>query len=164
MSLVERSYDPISGRIVLDGVDIKDPNVKWLHQQIGLVQQEPTLFTTTIEGNVAHGLIGSRFEHLREEEQFALIREACVKADADAFIQKLPQGYDTLVGERGCLMSGGQKRKIAIARAIVSDPKILLLDEAVNSDVPCCPPQMWSRWLTFSESLTDQYSRYTGTG
>ncbi|KAG6840985.1 hypothetical protein C0991_002875 [Blastosporella zonata] len=133
ISLVERFYDPIAGNVKLDGVNVKDLNVKWLRSQIGLVSQEPTLFATTIKGNVAHGLIGTKFEHASEEEKFALIKEACIKSNADGFITKLPLGYDTLVGERGFLLSGGQKQRVAIARAIVSDPRILLLDEATSA-------------------------------
>jgi ATP-binding cassette, subfamily B (MDR/TAP), member 1 len=133
ISLVERFYDPLSGVVRLDGHDIKDLNIKWLRSQIGLVSQEPTLFATTIKGNVAHGLIGTRYENASEEEKFKLIKEACVKSNADGFISKLPLGYDTMVGERGFLLSGGQKQRVAIARAIVSDPRILLLDEATSA-------------------------------
>ncbi|TCD62992.1 GTPase-activating protein [Steccherinum ochraceum] len=133
ISLVERFYDPLSGVVRLDGTDIRTLNVGWLRSQIGLVSQEPTLFATTIKGNVAHGLIGTPHEYASEDEKFALIKEACIKANADGFISKLPLGYDTMVGERGFLLSGGQKQRVAIARAIVSDPRILLLDEATSA-------------------------------
>ncbi|KAF9013235.1 P-loop containing nucleoside triphosphate hydrolase protein [Cyathus striatus] len=127
ISLVERFYDPTTGVVKLDGVNVKDLNLKWLRSQIGLVSQEPTLFATSIKGNVAHGLINTL------SKTPLMKRKACVKANADGFISKLPNGYDTMVGERGFLLSGGQKQRIAIARAIVSDPRILLLDEATSA-------------------------------
>ncbi|KAH6896470.1 P-loop containing nucleoside triphosphate hydrolase protein [Coprinopsis sp. MPI-PUGE-AT-0042] len=133
VSLVERFYDPSEGVVELDGVNVRDLNIQWLRSQIGLVSQEPTLFGTTIRQNVAHGLIGTPHASLPPAEQFTLIKEACIKADADSFINKLPNGYDTMVGERGFLLSGGQKQRIAIARAILSDPKVLLLDEATSA-------------------------------
>ncbi|WWD20569.1 hypothetical protein CI109_105045 [Kwoniella shandongensis] len=131
--LLERFYDPIQGVVKLDGRDIKTLNLKWLRQQIGLVSQEPTLFGTTVRGNVEHGLIGSKWEHASDAEKFELVKKACIDANAHDFIMKLPNGYETMVGERGMLLSGGQKQRVAIARAIVSDPRILLLDEATSA-------------------------------
>jgi ATP-binding cassette subfamily B (MDR/TAP) protein 1 len=97
------------------------------------VSQEPTLFATTVRGNVEHGLIGSKWENASDAEKFELVKQACIDANAHDFIMKLPNGYDTMVGERGMLLSGGQKQRVAIARAIVSDPRILLLDEATSA-------------------------------
>jgi ATP-binding cassette subfamily B (MDR/TAP) protein 1 len=133
VALTERFYDPIQGTVYLDGHDIKTLNVKWLRQQIGLVSQEPTLFATSVRGNVEHGLIGSRWQDAPDAERFELVKKACIDANCHDFIMKLPNGYDTNVGERGMLLSGGQKQRVAIARAIVSDPKILLLDEATSA-------------------------------
>jgi ATP-binding cassette subfamily B (MDR/TAP) protein 1 len=78
--------------VKLDGVDLRELNVRWLRGQIGLVSQEPTLFATSIRGNVAHGLVGTPWEHADPDEKFKLVKAACVKANADAFIQKLPEG------------------------------------------------------------------------
>ena len=133
VGLVERFYDPVGGHVYLDGHDIQSLNLRWLRQQISLVSQEPTLFGTTIFGNIKHGLIGTKFEHVGEEEQKELIINAAKMANAHDFIMTLPEGYETNVGERGFLLSGGQKQRIAIARAMVNDPKILLLDEATSA-------------------------------
>ncbi|GAA6016489.1 hypothetical protein JCM11491_002338 [Sporobolomyces phaffii] len=133
IGLIERFYDPVAGSIKLDGVEIKDLNVGWLRNQIGLVSQEPTLFATTVAGNIEHGLIGSRFENESPEERRRRVIDAATQANAHGFIDALPHGYDTQIGERGMLLSGGQKQRIAIARAIISDPAILLLDEATSA-------------------------------
>lgn len=125
IGLIERFYDPDSGHILLDGVEVRKLKLSWLRQQMGLVSQEPILFNETIGTNIAYGKQGEA----TEEE----IITAARAANAHTFISALPQGYDTNVGERGVQLSGGQKQRIAIARAIVKDPKILLLDEATSA-------------------------------
>ncbi|XP_042053539.1 ABC transporter B family member 21-like isoform X1 [Salvia splendens] len=125
ISLLQRFYDPDSGRITLDGVEIQKFQLKWLRQQMGLVSQEPVLFNDTIRANIAYGKEGEATE--------AEIIAAAEQANAHKFISGLQQGYDTVVGERGVQLSGGQKQRVAIARAIVKSPKILLLDEATSA-------------------------------
>lgn len=119
--------------LVLDGRDITTLNLTWLRQQIGLVSQEPTLFSTTIFENIRYGLIGTDVEDAPIEEIEELVISAARTANAYEFITALPGGFQTHVGDRGSLLSGGQKQRIAIARAVIKNPKILLLDEATSA-------------------------------
>lgn len=132
VALLERFYDPTSGRVTIDGVNVADLNVQSLRGTIGLVSQEPVLFAASIRDNVAMGLVGTPYEHANEETKLQMVKAACAEANA-GFINKLPKGYDTAVGERGSRLSGGQRQRIAIARAIISNPRILLLDEATSA-------------------------------
>ncbi|KAK9733051.1 hypothetical protein RND81_04G040300 [Saponaria officinalis] len=124
ISLIERFYDPLAGDVLIDGINIKEFQLRWLRQKIGLVSQEPVLFGSSIKDNIAYGKDGATDEE---------IRTATELANASKFIDKLPQGVDTLVGEHGTQLSGGQKQRVAIARAILKDPRILLLDEATSA-------------------------------
>ncbi|CAG7557819.1 unnamed protein product [Fusarium equiseti] len=133
IGLLERWYNPTSGEIKLDGINIKDLNVNWLRTTMRLVQQEPVLFNGTVFDNIANGLSGTTLETGPKKDQKEAVRNAAKLAFADEFIQSLPEKYDTRIGERGGLLSGGQKQRIAIARSIVSDPSILLLDEATSA-------------------------------
>ena len=123
-SLVSRLYDPTSGALLLDGKDLKSLNPAWLRDQVGIVSQEPILFSTSIEENVRYG----RSNATREE-----VLKACEVANARSFIERFPEGLATPVGERGVQLSGGQKQRIAIARAVLKDPAILILDEATSA-------------------------------
>jgi len=127
VQLLERFYDPSGGRITLDGHDLRDLNLRWLRDEIGLVSQEPVLFATSIAQNIAHG--ADLDQNVSEED----IVSACKAANAYNFIMDMPNGLETFVGERGSTMSGGQKQRIAIARALLRDPSILILDEATSA-------------------------------
>lgn len=124
VSLIERFYDPQAGEVMIDGINLKQLQLKWIRSKIGLVSQEPVLFTASIKDNIAYGKDGATTEE---------IRAAAEQANAAKFIDKLPQGLDTMVGEHGTQLSGGQKQRVAIARAILKDPRILLLDEATSA-------------------------------
>jgi len=124
VQLVERFYDPSNGSIKLDGIDLKDLDVNWLRRQIGMVGQEPVLFSGSIRDNIALGKHGATDEE---------ITEAAKSANAHDFIMEQPKGYATDVGTGGGQLSGGQKQRVAIARAIIKNPPILLLDEATSA-------------------------------
>jgi subfamily B ATP-binding cassette protein MsbA len=118
--MIPRFYDPSGGRVLIDGVDLRDFTVQGLRGQIGFVLQDTVLFRGTVRDNIAYG---------RPSATDQEIVEAAKLANADEFIAKMPDGYHTMVGERGLTLSGGQRQRIGIARAIIRNAPILILDE-----------------------------------
>ncbi|CAN0922821.1 ABC transporter B family member 19 [Linum grandiflorum] len=124
LALLLRFYDPLQGNVLIDGKNIKEYNLRMLRRQIGLVQQEPLLFSCSIRDNIKYG---------KEEASEAEVVQVSREANIHGFVSNLPDGYDTVVGDRGCQLSGGQKQRIAIARTLLKRPAILLLDEATSA-------------------------------
>jgi ABC-type multidrug transport system fused ATPase/permease subunit len=123
-SLVPRFYDVEAGRVLVDGVDVRDVTLASLRREIGVIPQDPFLFSTTVRENIAFG---------RPEMTDAEVERAARLAQAHEFVERLPQGYETVIGERGITLSGGQRQRVAIARALAVDPRILILDDATAS-------------------------------
>jgi ABC-type multidrug transport system fused ATPase/permease subunit len=123
-SLVPRFYDVTAGRVLVDGADVRELALTSLRSEIGVIPQDPFLFSTTVRENIAFGRAG-----MSDEE----VERAARLAQAHEFVERLPQGYDTVIGERGITLSGGQRQRVAIARALALDPRILILDDATAS-------------------------------
>lgn len=124
MNLMCRFYDATNGEVLIDGINVKDLDLHTLRDGIGMAMQDVFLFSDTIEGNIAYGLPDCPFER---------VEWAAKIADANGFIRKMPEGYDTIVGERGVGLSGGQKQRISLARALLKEPSIMILDDTTSA-------------------------------
>ncbi|KAH4931961.1 hypothetical protein HBI79_104570 [Parastagonospora nodorum] len=130
---VDLGPNTCTGTVRIGGTDLREVDLKWWRSQIGLVQQEPFLFNDTLYNNIIYGLCGTQYQDLPKEEKMKMVEEACREAYAEEFISRLPEGYETRVGESGIKLSGGQRQRIAIARSIIKQPPILILDEATSA-------------------------------
>ncbi len=137
LAMLLRFHDPVSGKVRIDNIDLRDIDPVLLRERIALVPQQPTLFAASAADNIRYG---------RLQASDAEVEAAAAAAEADVFIRALPQGYRSELGERGTRLSGGQQQRVAIARALLKDVPILLLDEATSALMPKANAPCNRRW------------------